>query len=188
LPWIAKLREDFPTLRFVGEPHCCDILHLYLPFATSYKNLFAVGTSPDDPHAPLLSDYLVPGRETWILFDDLVTATYSDDEHASLLIGWGLTPGTFTCSPNMKEMSSYVRCAALNEIVWDWDEDPPSTPLSLANCTIGHTPICPYTNAVYLDWVTLWSSVTPAACVDVPEECEIAATACEAAEDPIAPD
>jgi predicted outer membrane repeat protein len=185
LPWMTQLYNTFPTLRYVVEPDSCDLLHLHVPFATDYTNLYAIGASGDVPHPSILADYLVPGRETWIILDN--NTDYADPEHAALMLGWGLTPVSFGCELSMKDMYKAVQCAAANLIHWDWDETSFSglpSAVSTAFATITTPPTNPFTGDPFTDL----GSFTPATCGGFPSSCEYDLSECDPMAAPISPD
>ncbi len=78
LPWLEKMRSMKPDAFFTAEAACCDIMHLRAPFWLQSVQL-------PTPH--LLSDYLVPGRETWVhLVGPEINLT-----RAAEVISWGNT-------------------------------------------------------------------------------------------------
>lgn len=79
IAWIAALRELKPDATIVAEPACFDLLNLHVP--TSLYSTDVDG----GPH--YLADYLVPGREMWVLPHDGPMTL----ERAEQLIGDGMT-------------------------------------------------------------------------------------------------
>lgn len=57
--WIDQLRETVPGATIIAEPGCFDVLHLNVPVVMYGDNF--------DSGPMLLADYLVPGREIWVL-------------------------------------------------------------------------------------------------------------------------
>jgi len=79
IPWIAALRELKPDATLVAEPASFDLLNLHVP-TTLYATDLDAG-----PH--YLADYLIPGREMWVLpRNGPITR-----ERAEQLIGDGMT-------------------------------------------------------------------------------------------------
>lgn len=59
IAWVALLRELKPNATIVAEPACFDQLNLHCPVSLYSTDL------EGGPH--LLADYLVPGREMWVI-------------------------------------------------------------------------------------------------------------------------
>lgn len=79
IPWIAALRELKPDATIVAEPASFDLLNLHVPTVLYSTDL------EGGPH--YLADYLVPGREMWVLpRNGPITL-----ERARQLIGDGMT-------------------------------------------------------------------------------------------------
>jgi len=57
--WIDQLRETVPGATVVAEPGCFDVLNLKVPVVMYADNF--------DSGPMYLADYLVPGREIWVL-------------------------------------------------------------------------------------------------------------------------
>lgn len=113
VPWVLNLQSQFSGLRLYAEPQCADILHMHIPFCTDHTNL---------PTAPLLADYLVPGREVQIV----LTGEVSTLAHVYHSYGWGLTVLSYTQSLTASSMQPAVDQAQSG---WVLPWDAPVTPV-----------------------------------------------------------
>ncbi len=98
VPWLARMQSQFPNLRFSAEPNCSDILLFLIPFTTDSRNL---------PAAPLLADYLVPGREISVVFNTN-RETMANAIHYT---GWGSTIISFTSNISATQLEPYIQQA-----------------------------------------------------------------------------
>jgi hypothetical protein len=114
MPWLLNLQSQFPGLRFAAEPQCADILHIHIPFCTDHTNITT---------APLLADYLVPGREVQII----LTGEVSTLPHVYHSYGWGLTVLSYTQSLTASVMQPAVDLAQSGWVL-PWDAPIPPVP------------------------------------------------------------
>jgi hypothetical protein len=113
MPWLQSMQSQCPGMRFYAEPQCADILHFHIPFCTDHTNV---------PTAPLLADYLVPGREVQIILtDDVANLPYVYHSY-----GWGFTVLHYTQS-----LTAYAMQPAVDQAHSGWvlPWDAPVTPV-----------------------------------------------------------
>jgi hypothetical protein len=103
LPWLNTLQAMSPQIQYVGEPHSCDIMHLKQGFCIDHTHLLT---------APLLADYLVPGREVWVIIPLGMSIA-----QASHYIGWGLSVLHYNQSFTAHDLEPAVAAAQAGWVV-----------------------------------------------------------------------
>ena len=81
LEYMKRMKENFPTLRFISEGNDPDIGHVLAP-----------GYCGQDCGPPLLADWLNPGHESW---RQLHPRKFTTSEQVQQYIDWGLVPVIF---------------------------------------------------------------------------------------------
>ncbi len=64
IPYLARLHERYPKMRFLAEPMPCDVLHrVAAGYILATRPQSQIGFQVTQPH--LLADYMNPGHEIW---------------------------------------------------------------------------------------------------------------------------
>ncbi len=82
-PWLLRIQEQFPSMRYITEAADCDIMHTIAPTFCTWRR---------QSQRAVLADWLNPGHETWIqLRWQEVTP-----ERFQQVRDWGLVPCTMS--------------------------------------------------------------------------------------------
>lgn len=116
VPWLERLRELYPDVKFIIEPITCDILHrLAATWIVAWNLDESQIHSPEDaydlPHPFYLADLLVPGHESWGALSYHVHRRYGMQitpevlqRDAERLAEYGFVPLLFDSPPDPREI------------------------------------------------------------------------------------
>lgn len=112
VPWLERMQQEYPTLKFVTEPSQFDVLHTLCPtYIEAYNPSVSSRPATRDgyfqlTHPNYLADFLLPGHETWGAMSYHILRSYEGDPtHADVeadlrrIASYGYRPLLFWSSP-----------------------------------------------------------------------------------------